>query len=131
VQRHRQRNPARPCSHEHDQQGSHNPTSAYFADVILQPSRLSKTLQIGLSDALSALVRMRVVNQSFVSAVEDLRALRDKVAHGKSTPTQPEGIAFVTSSWELVRAAKALAIVFDLQGGHTPNRQSNSQKPGK
>jgi hypothetical protein len=74
---------------------------------------------------------MRVVNQSFVSAVEDLRALRDKVAHGKSTPTQPEGIAFVTSIWELVRAAKALAIVFDLQGGHTPNRQSNSQKPGK
>ncbi|HEX4444240.1 MAG TPA: hypothetical protein VHZ81_11760 [Galbitalea sp.] len=77
----------------------------------IETSEVGKRVQVGLTETIQLLIEGKVVNPSFASAVDELRELRNKVAHGGWTPTQPEGLAFITSAWELVRASNAIAIV--------------------
>ncbi|MFI5849118.1 hypothetical protein ACIA8B_24110 [Micromonospora chalcea] len=58
---------------------------------------------------LRELERSEVVNAAYVRAVDDLRALRNQVAHGQHNPTAGEAIAYADSAEELVRAAQVLA----------------------
>ena len=50
-----------------------------------------------------------VVNENFVSAVNQLRLLRNDVAHGQHNPSAGEAVAYVESAEELTRAARVLA----------------------
>jgi hypothetical protein len=49
------------------------------------------------------------VNDNFVSAVEGLRQLRNKVAHGQHKPTPDEAVSYVETARELARASQVLA----------------------
>lgn len=72
---------------------------------------------------LRELQRSDVVNPAYVRAVDDLRALRNQVAHGQHKPTAGEAIAYADSAEELARAAHALAGMYAqrrrMQGGAT------------
>jgi hypothetical protein len=51
--------------------------------------------------SLPDLVRRRLISESFLNAVLELRDLRNSVAHGKQNPTAGEAVAFVESTREL------------------------------
>jgi hypothetical protein len=59
--------------------------------------------------AIRLLRNQGIVNDNFVSAIEGLRQLRNKVAHGQHKPTPDEAVSYVASSRELARASQALA----------------------
>jgi hypothetical protein len=59
--------------------------------------------------ALQMLLYRHFVNADFVSAVHDLRHLRNKVAHGQHKPTPDEAVSYVESARELARASQVLA----------------------
>ena len=58
---------------------------------------------------LRELERHKIINQQFVQAVNDLRELRNRVAHGQHNPSPGEAVAYVASAHELSRAAHVLA----------------------
>ncbi|MEU4288988.1 hypothetical protein AB0E63_12265 [Kribbella sp. NPDC026596] len=69
-------------------------------------------LSIRLGNEVSAIRTLRnrdYVNENFVSAVDGLRQLRNKVAHGQHKPTPDEAVSYVLSARELTRASEALA----------------------
>jgi hypothetical protein len=59
--------------------------------------------------ALAAIRRIGYVDDSFVEAVNGLRQLRNKVAHGQHKPTPDEAVSYVASARELARASQVLA----------------------
>lgn len=59
--------------------------------------------------ATRELERAGIVNDRFVQAVEELRQLRNKVAHGQHNPSPGEAVAYVASARELSRAAETLS----------------------
>jgi hypothetical protein len=58
---------------------------------------------------LQELSKRSAVTQDFVDAVDQLRYLRNDVAHGQAKPTAGEAVAYVESARELANAATALA----------------------
>jgi hypothetical protein len=85
---------------------------------------------------LRELQRSEVVNAAYVRAVDELRALRNQVAHGQHNPTAGEAIAYADSAEELVRAAHALADLYAqrrrMQGATTAtkdDRDSSAARP--
>jgi hypothetical protein len=50
-------------------------------------------------------------NDNFISAVEGLRQLRNKVAHGQHKPTPSEAVSYVASASELSRVSQMLAAI--------------------
>jgi hypothetical protein len=93
-------------------------TSIFALATATIPSSTTITtdLQIGLTATLESLRDGRVVNLSFITAVEELRGIRDKVARGQSDPNTSEALAFVTSAWQLTRATRAISLLRALKG---------------
>lgn len=58
---------------------------------------------------LSDIRKSKLTNESFLRAVEELRHLRNRVAHGQHNPSPGEALTYAESAEELRRAAHALA----------------------
>jgi hypothetical protein len=79
-------------------------------------------LRVSADGHLHVLARVQqhqVVNKALSRAVDDLRELRNRVAHGRHNPSSGEAVAYVESTKELSRAAHILASVAAAQNPTT------------
>jgi len=69
---------------------------------------IPRSSSTNVSSLLDDLQRHEIVNPQFREAARELRAIRNKVAHGVAPLSEAEGLSFINSAWELSRATHAI-----------------------